>query len=63
MSDGLHSPGPFTEGEANARLFAAARELLIELECWHSNSVVGGWHECDPDICPAVAAITKAKGV
>lgn len=62
---GLMGPNkPAEQAEADARLIAAAPELLKELTDFHAHAIDQGWHDCDgiPGGCPAVAAIAKATG-
>ncbi len=48
----------------NARLIAAAPDLLTELRDFHDHAIDQDWHTCDgiPGGCPALAAIAKAEG-
>lgn len=59
-------PGSITkgEGEANARLMAAAPDLLRELTTFHDYAIQLGIHDCGQDgqPCPVQAAIDKATG-
>lgn len=52
------------ERDANAKLIAAAPDLLRELVDFHDHTIDMGWHECDgiPGGCPVAAAIAKATG-
>lgn len=57
---------PDKEGEANARLIAAAPELYRQLEIWVSTVVNDALLMCDPDLAREVdasrALLAKARG-
>ena len=53
----------YANSEANARLIAAAPDLLAALQEWTSMAVNSGLEGCDEILEQAEAAIAKAEGV
>lgn len=57
------APGRFLDqAKVDAKLIAAAPDLLQELTDFHDHAIDQGWHDCEgiPGGCPVQLAINKA---